>query len=167
LETVIVAFAFGAPSHTLSNQRIAQIASRKAQELHISIYTQLDVRIEPDIEVRRVKENPGNPPSTWQIARGVVQLAEQQGFNEILIVAAKPHLPRALRDVERAVREAGKDIKIRVCEEIEQYPEDSWFCPDSTQDRVRSKKKWDKREKIFKLMPFFIYKNIATKVMRY
>ncbi len=157
---VVVAFAFGAPDTIRSNRRIAKIASQKAREFNASIYTQLDVRIEePGIEVIYVEEDPaGNPPTTWRIAQGVAQWAKRQGCKEILIVAAKPHLWRALRDVKQAVREAGKEIKICVCEEIEQYPEDSWFCLDSTQDRVRSKKRWDKREKIFKLMPFFIYK---------
>ena len=77
-------------------------------------------------------------------------------------MAAKPHLWRALRDIQQAVREAGARIEVRACKEIEQYPEDSWFCPDSTQDRVRSREAWDKRENILKLMPFFIYKRIAN-----
>lgn len=160
---VIVAFAFGSPDTIRSNQRIAQLASQKAREFNISVYTQLDIRVEPDIEVRYIEEDPGNPPSTWRIAQGVVQWAKQQGFKEILIVAAKPHLWRALRDVEQAVRESGEEIRIDVCEDIEKYPEDSWFCPDSTQNRVQSRKKWDKREKILKLMPFFVYKNVAKK----
>ncbi|NLA08243.1 MAG: hypothetical protein GX873_00905 [Parcubacteria group bacterium] len=126
------------------------------------MYTQLDVCIEPDVKVKYIiEEDPENPPTTWQIARGVVRLANQQSIKKILIVAAKPHLWRVLRDVKQAVREAGKEIEVCVCEEIEQYPENSWFCPDSTQDRVRSREKWNKREKILKLIPFFIYKNIA------
>lgn len=157
----IVAFGFGVPDTIRSNQRIAQIASQKARELTAPVYTQLDVYIEPGIEVKYADEEPGNPPPTLRIARGAVQWAKQQGFREIWIVAAKPHLWRALRDVEQVVREAGAKIEVRACKEIEQYPEDSWYCPDSTQDRVRSRKAWDKREKVLKLMPFFIYKRVA------
>lgn len=163
MKAVIVAFAFGKPCSIRSNQLIAQIASQKAREFDVPVYTQLDVCIEPDVEVYIIEKDLENPPTTWQIARGVVRLANQQGFKKILIVAAKPHLWRARRDVEQAVREVKKEKKIEVCicEEIEQYPENSWFCPDSTQDRVRSREKWNKREKILKLIPFFIYKNIA------
>ena len=157
----IVAFGFGVPWTILSNQRIAQIASQKAMELNAPVYTQLDIRIESGIEVKYTVEEPGNPPPTLRIARGAVQWAKQQGFEELWIVAAKPQLWRALRDVEQAVREAGEKIEVHACKEIEQYPEDSWFCPDSTQPRTQSRKAWNKREKILKLLPFFLYKHVA------
>jgi hypothetical protein len=51
--------------------------------------------------------------------------------------------------------------KIRAFKEIEQYSEEEWFCPDSTQERTRSREAWDKRERILKFMPFFLYKCIA------
>lgn len=157
----IVAFAFGVPKTIISNQRIAQIASQKALELNAPVYTQLDIAVGPGIEVKYTNEEPGNPPPTLRIARGAAQWAKQQGFSELWIVAAKPQLWRALRDVEQAVREAGEKIEVYVCKEIEQYPKDSWFCPNSTQDRVRSRKAWDKREKILKRLPFFVYRRIA------
>lgn len=156
----IVAFAFGAPETIHSNQCIARIASWLARELNAPVYTQLDVRVEPGVEVKYTNE-PDNPPPTLRIARGAVQWAKQRGFRELWIVAAKPHLWRALRDIEQAVREAGGEIKVRVCREIERHPENLWFCPDSTQERVRSRGAWDKREKVIKLMPFFIYKRVA------
>jgi hypothetical protein len=161
-KTGIVAFAFGVPDTILSNRRIAEIASKKARELNGRVYTQLDIRVEDDISVEYTDEKPGNPPPTLRIARGAVQWAKRHGLTELWVVAAKPHLWRALRDVQRAVREDGARIEVRVCKEVEQYPEDSWFCPDSTQDRVRSRKAWDKRERILKLMPFFLYKCVAS-----
>jgi hypothetical protein len=144
-----------------SNQRIAQIASQKAKELSAPVYTQLDIRVKPGIEVKYTNEEPGNPPPTLRIARGAAQWAKQQGFKKLWIVAAKPHLWRALRDIEKAVRETGVKIKVHTCHEVEQYPKDSWFCPNSTQKRVRSSEAWYKRERILKLLPFFIYKRIA------
>lgn len=158
----VVAFAFGAPEAILSNRRIAQIASQKMRELQGRVYTQLDVCVEKDITVDYTEEEPGNPPPTLRIARGTVRWAKQYGFTELWIVAAKPHLWRALRDFQQAVREAGEQIEVHVCNEVEQYPEDSWFCLDSTQDRTRSREAWDKRENILKLVPFFIYKCIAS-----
>lgn len=157
----IVAFAFGVPETIRSNQRIARIASQKAWELNAPVYTQFDVRVEPGVKVKYADDESNNPPPTLRIARGAVRWAKQRGFRELWIVAAKPHLWRALRDVQQAVREDGTRIDIRVCEEIEQYTENSWFCSDSTQDRVRSREAWDKREKVLKLMPFFIYKRVA------
>lgn len=157
----IVAFGFGVPETILSNQRIAQIASQKARELGAPVYTQLDVRVELGIEVKYTDEEPGNPPSTLRFARGAVQWAKQRGFTRLWVVAAQPHLWRCLRDLGQAVTEVGAQIHVVHCPEVLEYPEDSWFCPDSTQDRVRSRGEWDKREKVLKLMPFFIYKRVA------
>jgi hypothetical protein len=160
----VIAFAFGVPETLLSNRRIAEIASKKARELSCRVYTQLDVRVEGDIPVDYTEEEPGNPPATLHIARGAVEWAKRHGLTELWVVAAKPHLWRALRDVQQAIREDGDGarIEVRICEEIEQYPENSWFCPDSTQDWVRSREAWDKRERILKLMPFFVYKRVAS-----
>lgn len=158
----IVAFGFGVPGTTRSNRRIAQIASQKARELRAPVYTQLDVLVELGIEVKYTDEEPGSPPPTLRIARGAVQWAKRQRLTELWIVAARPHLERALRDAEQAVREAGEKIEVRACKEIEQYPEDSWFCPDSTQLRARSRISWQWREIILLLTPFCIYKHIAN-----
>ncbi len=160
--TGVVAFAFGVPETILSNRRIAEIASKKARETSGRVYTQIDIRVEEGIPVEYTEEEPGNPPPTLRIARGAVQWAKRHGLTELWVVAAKPHLWRALRDVQQAVREAEVQIEVRVCKEIEQYPKDSWFCPDSAQDRVRSREAWDKRENIVKLMPFFVYKRVAS-----
>ena len=159
--TGIVAFAFGAPDTISSNRRIAEIASKKAHELGAPVYTQLDVRVESGIQVEYIKEDFSKPPPTLRMARGVVQWAKRKGFTELWVVAAKPHLWRVIRDIQQAIREVKTRIKIHTCKEIEQYTEDSWFCPNSTQDRTRSRDAWDKREKILKFTPFFIYKHVA------
>lgn len=158
----IVAFAFGVPETILSNQHIAQISSRKARELEAPVYTQLDVRVEQGIEVEYTDEQLGNPPATLRIARGAIQWAKRRGFRDLWIVAAKPHLSRCLRDLTYAVREAGVQIKIHACKEIEQCPPDEWFCPNSTQVRTQSRKNWQNRERILKFMPMFFYKRVAS-----
>ncbi len=157
----VVAFAFGTPYTILANRRIAQIASQKARELDAPVYTQRDVLIQPGIEVQYAGEQPGKPPPTLRIARASVAWARQRSLRVLWIVAAKPHLWRVLRDVRRAVLELGVEIIIHACDEIEQYTEDSWFCRNSTQERVRSLKIWRRREKILELLPFSIYKLIA------
>jgi len=157
----IVAFAFGVPDSILSNKRIAQIALQKALELEAPVYTQFDVYIESDIDIEFTEEELGNPLPTLRMARGTVQWAKQQGFRKLWVVAAKPHLRRCLRDLRYAVREAGAQIDVLICKEIEQYPEDEWFCLDSTQERTRSRKAWNKRERILRFMPMFLYKRVA------
>ncbi len=158
----IVAFAFGVPETIRSNQRIAQIASQKARELGAPVYTQLDIRVESGIEVNYTDEKPGNPPPTLRIAQGAIQWAEQRRLNELWVAAAEPHLWRCVRDLTQSVREAGVPIAICVCQKIYRFPENEWFCPDSTQLRTRSRKDWQGRERILKLMPFFVYKLVAS-----
>jgi hypothetical protein len=160
-EIGIVAFAFGVPDTIRSNRRIAEIASQKAQELKAPVYTQLDVRIEPGIEVEYIDQKLNNPPQTLRIARGAIRWAKRLELRELWVSAAKPHLWRCLRDLEQVVREAGIQIEIRVFKEIEQCPEYKWFCSDSAQEWTRSRKAWNKRERILKLMPFFFYKLVA------
>ena len=133
-----------------------------ARAIGAPVYTQLDVRVELRVEVSYTSEKAGNSPPTLRIARGAVEWAKQRGFKELWIVAAKPHLWRALRDTKQAVREIGEEIKVRACTEVWWYPEDSWFCLDSTQAFTRSQGAWSMRDIILKLMPFFIYKRIAN-----
>lgn len=158
----VLPFAFGVPETILSNRRIAQIASQKARELGAPVYTQLDIHIDDGIEVEFTEEQPGNPPPTLRFARGAVEWARRKNLTNLWIVAAKPHLWRCVRDLDRAIRESDAQIKIYVCEKIEQYPEDEWFCADSTQKRTQSRKNWEGRERIIKRMPFFVYKLIAS-----
>jgi len=161
-KTGIVAFAFGSPETIRSNQRIAHIASQNAIKLGAPVYTQLDIYIHLEIRTEYIAEEVGNPPPTLRIAKGAVRWAKQRGITELLVIAAKPHLWRCVRDLIRSARETQTQIMIRVCEEIEQYPKNSWFCPESTQTRTQSEKNWQKREWFLKLLPFFIYKRIAN-----
>ncbi len=162
MKNIIIAFAFGVPANILSNINIATIASNKAKKLGSPIYTQIDIQINSDVEVKYIEEKPDNLPTTLRMARGVVQLSVQNGYNEIWIVAAKPHLWRCIRDLNEAIREYNTNIKIKICEEIYKYSANEWFCKDSKQTRTRSQFNWWIREVIIKLIPFSIYKKIAN-----
>ncbi len=158
----IVAFAFGMPSTISSNQHILEIASRVALSKNVPVYTQPDVGIfSPLVDVTYIQERPNKPSPTLRIARMAVQWAIERQMHLLWIVAAKPHLWRAERDMREAVREARADIAIGWCEDIDKFPERVWFCPESMQKRVRSRREWDKRENLLMRMPFFIYKRIA------
>lgn len=161
----VVAFAFGVPDTIRSNKSIAFIATFKARQLNAPVYTQADVNIvDSRVIVFRTQEEPSSPPPTLRIARGAVGWAKHPDNRlvELWVVAAKPHLWRAERDLRQAVREAGGGIVVRVCEEIQQYPEHEWFCSDSTQERTQSRKAWNSRERVLKVMPFFVYKRVAS-----
>ncbi|MDD3101850.1 MAG: hypothetical protein PHE59_01775 [Patescibacteria group bacterium] len=161
-ELGIVAFAFGSPSTINSNKEISRIASQKALEVKAPVFTQLDIRVEPEVKVEYISEEFNDPPPTLRIARAAVKWAKEKGIKYLLIVAAKPHLWRCKRDLTQAILETKAKITVWVCdEEINSYPEDSWFCQDSTQERVRSRKSWWKREGILNFLPFFIYKLVA------
>jgi hypothetical protein len=159
----VVAFAFGVPWTIIPNLRIAEIASQLSRELDAPIYTQLDVRPDRGLVVEYAEEAPGSPPPTLRIARGAINWAKQNWLTDLWVVAAKPHLWRALRDVREANKEAHMSLGI-LCphSQIDQYLEYSWYAPASTQEHTRSREQWDKRDKVLKKTPFFIYKRIAS-----
>lgn len=159
--TGVVVFAFGTPATISSNERLARIASDRARRLVAPVYTQRDILVGAEQRVQYIEEE-GSPPPTLRIARGAVQWAIERGINHLLIIAARPHLRRVLRDVRKAVREARVEIEVYSCSEIENSKESSWFCPDSKQPRVRSAINWYPREVILRWMPFFLYKLLAS-----
>ena len=164
VKTGIVAFSFGVPHTIRSNRQIAEIASNKSEDLgDVPIFTQPDVQFKSGIRVEYIPgEQPGNPPTTLRVARGAVQWAKEKGLNQLLVVAAEPHLWRALRDTKKAVGELGLRIEVWPCKnEIKQYSYGSWFCLDSKKGWTRSMKECSRRENILCLLPFFIYKRIA------
>ncbi len=158
----VVAFAFGAPANIRSNVRLAEIATKKACELDAAIFTQRDVWIVLGTEVEHADEQSGNPPPTLRIARGAVRWAMTMGISELFVAAAEPHLQRCLRDLRYAVQEAGLSIPVWPCKVIYSYLEEEWFCLDSTQKRTQSKEAWEKRERILRCMPMFLYKIVAS-----
>lgn len=160
----IVAFAFGTPETILPNKVIAGFTSYKAREFNCRVYTQRDICVERGVEAEYVRqEERDKPPPTLRIARGAIIWAKRYRITKILVVAANPHLWRALRDLKKVILEAGLQIEVQACSELnERYPDDFWFCPDSTQERVRTREAWNKRERIIKMLPFFLYEVIAS-----
>ncbi len=158
----IVAFAFGAPSAIASNEQIAKIASQEAKNNEADIYTQSDIIIKHHVntEIEYTTEEAGNPPPTLRIARGAIQWSQKKGLLKIIVVAAKPHLWRAIRDLREAAKEKGIQLDIIPSALIK--PTTVWFCQNSLQPRTRSKWLWWRREVLLKIMPFFIYKKVAS-----
>ena len=158
----IIAFAFGVPWTIPSNYGIARMAYKLSSRFgNAPIYTQKDIRLpysDLDLDVEYTKEEPGNPPPTLRIARDAIQWAKKRGITSIVVIAATPHLWRALRDTKQAVREG----KLRISVYSHNWKgKDSWFSQESTQKRTRSWWNWWSREIILRLMPLWLYKIIA------
>jgi hypothetical protein len=103
-----------------------------------------------------------DPPPTLREARGAVEWAKRRGLTRLMVVAAKPHLPRCLRDLMRASEEANVSLSFFVPEEITQSDEDEWFCLGSVETRVKTKSMWLVRERILILLPFWLYQLVAN-----
>ena len=158
----IVVFAFGSPANIHSNRILASIAIRKARELQAPVYTQEDILINnSDIDVEYIKQRDASPPPTLKIAQGSIKWAKYEEINDILIIAAEPHLWRCLRDLAYARKKMKLDVNFQICEEVYNYPFASWFCSDSIQERTRSRKRWERREKVLKHLPLWIYALIS------
>ena len=158
----VVVFAFGAPSGTSVNLSIGGRASAEAWKFSVPVFTQRDVPLHSFVRRERVSEREGKPPSTLKLARHAVAWAIQNQFTELRVVAAQPHLWRAVRDTKAAVRETGfKFLKVSTCEWNGQPESDLWFTRESTQLRGRFKILFWVREAILRGMPFGLYKQIV------
>ncbi len=168
MKTGCVAFAFGGPSNTKANQRIAQMACQINITSHPGIYTQMDVDIKTlpkdgyrdRMVVTYTVERPGYPPPTLRIARGAVDWAMSNNVSKLHIACAYPHLWRCKRDMSLAILERNARLKIKICPEAR--GKKGWFCKDCTQSRARLRWLWYTREIIIRLMPVWLYKKIAS-----
>jgi hypothetical protein len=163
----VAAFAFGVPSTIWSNQEISRIAVNTAAVESLTIFTQLDIQASSPswgkITVEYLPdEDPKDPPPTLRIARWVIRRAVQEDLSEIIVVAARPHIWRVMRDMEEAAREAGfLQLLIKPAPETWSYREEKWYCADSTQKRVQSREAWREREAVLEAVPFWLYREIA------
>ena len=156
----IVAFAFGGPGTTEPNRIIAGFSSEDARKFSCGVYTEYDVWIDPEIIVEYIKREQKSPPSTLQIARGAIMWAKKYGINELRIVAAKPRLKRAMRDVKKAIQDARASINVCACQGIQEFSEDIWYDSSSRQNKTRSPRSWKIAEAVLEKLPFFIYERI-------
>jgi hypothetical protein len=168
MDTACVAFAFGAPSSTMANQKIAKMACGIQIPSYPGIYTQIDVDItllqkagfRDRMQVLYTVERPGYPPPTFRIARGAVAWAMANNLSTLYIACAYPHLWRCRRDLKLAINEKKANIAIRVCPEA--LSKKGWFCKDCTQSRTKTKSNWYFRELILMIMPVWLYKKVAS-----
>lgn len=145
MNTACVAFAFGVPSITEANLKIASMACVLQIPSYPGIYTQRDVDItllqkagfRHRMQVNYTIERPGYPPPTLRIARGAVGWAMTNHVSTLYIACAYPHLWRCKRDLKLAIKEKKANIAIRICPEA--LSKKGWFCKDCTQSRTKTK----------------------------
>lgn len=164
----VIAFAFGTPQSLRSNVRLARWATRFADRStngnSFPIFTQHDILIDEDVyDVTYVHgEFRGKAPSTLRIAREAVEWAQERGIDSLWVIAAKPHLDRALRDLQWAARDAGMALSLQVPKSLWQTESRRWFDRTSEQEHTRSFDKWDMHEWLLQLLPPWLYKRFAS-----
>ena len=140
------------------------MAETEALSTDKTIFTQDDVPIETDLTltVKRIKQKPGKkPPSTVRIVIEGLAYAKENGFNSIVIVAAKPHLRRCKRDVEQVIKDEGLNMTYSVPQEIELSKNNEWFCKGQTYHR--SWTIFRIREQILLHTPFWLYRLVTSR----
>ncbi len=164
-DTIIIAFTFGAPFDIPPNMRLAGVASAESRLLGADIFTQKDLQ---DINGMRLGgslnfiEEGKDPPPTLRIARWAIQEMPKT-VKCVSVVAAKPHIWRAIRDTKRALCEVGRsNVAIIVPCAISESKWSWWFCKESTQKGTQTPWNWLKREFILRIMPFWVYKKLAS-----
>ena len=157
----VFVFAFGTKEHQAS-QWLATEAQAFARAQCFGIDTQPDITINPNFgDVWYIPEEPNAPSPTLRMARAFVQRAKKNSIRYAFVFSAQPHQWRVMRDLRKANKELGNPIQQFVIPTVLKNKGD-WFDPKSQQIHTRSKWNWHKREVLLWLMPFFIYKRIAS-----
>jgi hypothetical protein len=156
----IGAFAFGMGPELPANQTIRRLSKEASAECDSPIFSQLDVFFKTEDGVSLIKEKPGKPPTTLQMARAMVKWAEERELSGLIIVVAPMHIQRSLRDIRAAIKERDLKISARVWPAIDYLSRDLdiWFSLKSKQARTRSISHWRKREAILMSLPFWLYR---------
>lgn len=162
MSVLIVAYAFGTGAEIWSNKTISATTVQLARAHNAFVFTQKPfIKLPPDIRAAYVKETEAKPAPTLIIAKQSVPHILAQKCSKVLLLAARPHLPRAGRDQALAHWDAGIDVPIEIPDEILRYSYDSWFCSDSTQARTQSREQWEKRETFALRLPIPLYRLVT------
>lgn len=169
----IIAFAFGSPNDIRSNlnlkDELCWLLNHNRDGEIKAVFTQSALvgnffQGRNDVPAYCISQlSSTQHPPTLRIAEWAVKQAMNAGIDNLLILAAAPHLPRCIRDVKYAVEKLGAkgNIQVDYWGRVESYPSDSWFCQDCAQTRTRSRFNWWSREIILLCMPMWLYAKVA------
>lgn len=153
---IVVIFSFG--SKETKGNKILALLGTIARKRKMAIITQKDIPLSAEdggtiIFVEDFKNSPGWHSTLW-VAYAAKEICESRGMEKkCVVVVAKPHLSRCVRDMEK--------IGFCVLESITQ--EYNWFDLDSEQPWTTSWFKWWRRELLLRLMPWWLYKKVTLR----
>lgn len=158
----IVVFAFGLKGN-VSNRRLQSITM---DLLHADqaapVFTQVEIEFPDEVDVSHASGSLDDPPPTLREAREAVVWARERGLTKLWVVAAKPHLPRCLRDLARATEESGVGFELLVPGVILKSQKAEWFCLGAVETRTKTKGGWLVREWLLMALPFWMYRCVAS-----
>lgn len=169
MKTLIVVFGFGRPD-ICSNKLLKMVTIKRIKRMELEgkevlVVTQRDINLDKLVAEARVEvvyvDEKGKAPSTYKIVKKAVEILKKNGLSELLIVAARPHIKRILRDFRKVLEKERIKIPMRVAEEVFLAPEEVWFSQRSSQIHTRVKWIWKIREFILMKLPFWLYKKLS------
>jgi hypothetical protein len=133
---VIFPLNFGAPANLPANLAIAATALRESRRLKLPIFfAPAEIFDFGDYSHQFSTDFTGYISTVKQV-RALAEAAAVRGWRRVLIVAAPPHLWRALRDVRAQGLSAGADNSIRA------YPKNLWYSKNSTHRQTTAWWRW-------------------------
>lgn len=165
---VVLAFAFGAPYSIVPNKTIGKRAIFFSQHFDADIFTQKDVPATGSDKCEWVTYIEDLNPekkyvSTLDIVKSFIETAKKKGWKKVIVVATPQHKERCYRDLRKSIKEENSEIPIMQitlddCSDLLK----NWYDKNSTQWWTRSCLWWWLREIPLRLMPWRLYKKIAS-----
>jgi hypothetical protein len=149
-ETVILALAFGV-GQTI-NYPLKRQVERLANKGY-PVYTQHDLGVILEIKLGvslLMAHQPGDHISSLAIIEQFAQAAKVNNWKVVKLVAARQHLWRCARDLEKILPEV----------DIDKIPVETAYLPD-IQPWVTSPLRWWTRESIIRILPWRLYKRLC------
>lgn len=149
-ETVILALAFGV-GQTI-NYPLKRQVERLANKGY-PVYTQHDLGVILELKLGvslLMAHQPGDHISSLAIIEQFAQAAKVNNWKVVKLVAARQHLWRCARDLEKILPEV----------DIDKIPVEVDYLPD-IQSWVTSPLRWWMRELIIRLLPWRLYKKMC------
>ena len=133
---VVFPLNFGAPAALPANRAIAEAALRESRQRKIPIFFAPRDIFDFAGYTNGLSRDFSGYISTVKQVRALIEAAKDQAWQRVLIVAAPPHIWRALRDVRAAGLSAG------VAQSLRSYPRRFWYSAESTHRQTTSWFRW-------------------------
>ncbi|MGH7839827.1 MAG: hypothetical protein ACREQC_18720 [Candidatus Binataceae bacterium] len=133
---VVFPLNFGAPAELPANLAIADAALRESRRRRLPIFFAPKAIFDFGNYPHQLSSDFTGYISTVKQVLALAEAAREREWMRVLIIAAPPHIWRALRDVRAHGFSAGNDDSIRA------YPRDFWYAKESTHRQTTSWWRW-------------------------